>query len=127
ALERDDLTCTRNDPLLVAMQAAVPPFADARDDYDTFAALAHRLGFGDRFTEGRTSREWLEHLYEQWRGFVLADKQRVEDPPPFREFWVKGQVRMRTEDDLTLFEDFRADPDRHPLRTPSGRIEIFSA
>ncbi len=127
ALERDDLSCTRNDPLLVAMQAAAPRFADARDDYDTFSALAHRLGFGERFTEGRTSAQWLEHLYGQWRGYVLADERRLEDPPPFAEFWRRGHVRMRTEDDLTLFEEFRADPEHNPLRTPSGRIEIFSA
>ncbi|MFF0813982.1 molybdopterin-dependent oxidoreductase [Rhodococcus sp. NPDC003318] len=124
ALERDDLSCTRNDPLLVAMQAAVPRFADARDDYDTFTALAHRLGFGPQFTEGRTSGEWLEHLYEQWRGFVLADGG---DAPDFDEFRARGHVRMRTEDDLTLLEDFRADPERNALRTPSGKIEIFSA
>lgn len=126
AIERDDLTCTRNDPLLVAMQAAVPRYAEARDDYDTFTALARRLGFEERFTEGRTAHQWLEHLYEQWRGFVLADELRVEDPPPFDEFWKRGHVRMRTEDDLTLFEDFRADPTGNALRTPSGRIEIFS-
>ncbi|GAA4477065.1 molybdopterin guanine dinucleotide-containing S/N-oxide reductase [Rhodococcus olei] len=124
ALERDDLACARNDPLLVAMQAATPRFADARDDYDTFSALAYRLGFGDRFTEGRTSAEWLAHLYEQWRRFVLADGGVA---PEFDEFWARGHVAMRTEDDLTLLEDFRADPERNALRTPSGRIEIFSA
>lgn len=126
-LERNDLTCTRSDPLLVAMQAAVPRFEDARDDYDTFSALAYRLGFGDRFTEKRSAQEWLEYLYGQWRGFVLADPARVEDPPEFDGFWRRGHVRMRTEDDLTLFEEFRDDPQRDPLRTPSGRIEIFSA
>ena len=124
ALERDDLSCTRNDPLLVAMRAAAPRYADSRDDYDTFAALAHRLGFGRRFTEGRTSARWLEHMYEQWRGFVLADGGEA---PEYDEFVAAGHVRMRTEDDLTLLQDFRADPVRHPLRTPSGRIEIFSA
>ena len=30
------------------------------------------------------------------------------------------------EDDFVLFADFRADPDANPLKTPSGRIEIFS-
>ncbi|MFD4295509.1 molybdopterin-dependent oxidoreductase [Rhodococcus sp. NPDC058505] len=124
SLERDDLTCTRNDPLLVAMQAAVPRYADSRDDYETFSLLAHRLGFGPRFTECRTSGEWIEHLYEQWRGFVLADGGEA---PEFDDFWARGHVRMRTEDELTLFEDFRADPDRNALRTPSGRIEVFSA
>ncbi|WP_137873266.1 molybdopterin guanine dinucleotide-containing S/N-oxide reductase [Rhodococcus sp. Q] len=124
SLERNDLSCTRNDPLMVAMQAAVPPYADARDDYDTFAALARRLGFGAQFTEGRTSAEWIEHLYEQWRGFVRADGGEA---PQFDEFWARGHVRMRTEDGLTLLEDFRADPERNALRTPSGKIEIFSS
>ncbi|MFC9788467.1 molybdopterin-dependent oxidoreductase [Rhodococcus sp. NPDC127528] len=124
SLEREDLSCTRNDPLLVAMHAAAPRFADSRDDYDTFSALAHRLGFGQRFTEGRTARQWLEHMYGQWRDFVAADGV---DVPEFDEFWRVGHVRMRTEDGLTLFEDFRADPDANALRTPSGRIEIFSS
>lgn len=126
SLERNDLACTRNDPLLVAMHQAVPRYADARDDYDTFSALAHRLGFGERFTEGRTAQQWIEHLYEQWRGFVLADPAHL-DAPAFDEFWRRGHVRMRTEDGLSLFSEFRDDPRRHPLTTPSGRIEIFSA
>ena len=126
SLERNDLACTRNDPLLVAMHQAVPRHADARDDYDTFSALAHRLGFGERFTEGRTAQQWIEHLYEQWRTFVLADPAHVE-APAFEEFWERGHVRMRTEDGLSLFSEFRDDPHRNPLTTPSGRIEIFSA
>lgn len=124
-LERDDLSCTRNDPLLVAMQAAVPPFADSRDDYDTFALLARELGVEYEFTEGRSSADWLRHLYDQWRRFV-SDAGRVT-PPVFDEFWTEGTFRMDTEDGLTLLSDFRDDPERAPLRTPSGRIEIFSA
>ncbi|MDH6284215.1 biotin/methionine sulfoxide reductase [Prescottella agglutinans] len=132
SLERNDLACTRNDPLLVAMQQAVPRYADARDDYDTFSALAHRLGFGERFTEGRTAQQWIEHLYEQWRGFVLADDvggadKSPSEAPKFDEFWQRGHVRMRTEDGLSLFSEFRDDPRKNPLTTPSGRIEIFSA
>jgi len=30
------------------------------------------------------------------------------------------------ERDYVPFEDFRRDPERHPLKTPSGRIEIVS-
>lgn len=124
SLERADLSCTRNDPLIVAMHPAVRPYADAQDDYDTFAAVARRLGVGETFTEGRTSGQWLEHLYGQWQKFVRADGGHA---PDFDEFWTQGHVRMRTEDDLVLFGDFRADPAKYPLDTPSGRIEIFSA
>ncbi|WP_371842448.1 molybdopterin-dependent oxidoreductase [Rhodococcus triatomae] len=123
SLERDDLSCTRNDPLLVAMHAAVPRHANARDDYDVFAEIAYKIGVGHQFTEGRSSRQWLEHLYGQWREFVLADGG---DAPDYDEFRARGSVRMRTEDDLVLFEDFRENPERNPLRTPSGKIEIYS-
>ncbi|SUE07369.1 putative biotin sulfoxide reductase [Rhodococcus erythropolis] len=123
SLERNDLSCTRNDPLLVAMQQVVPPFANSRDDYDTFAALASALGFGEQFTEGRSSQEWIEHLYGQWRPFVDADGGNT---PTFEVFWSDGHYRMRTEDNLVLFGDFREDPEKYPLSTPSGKIEIFS-
>ncbi len=126
SLERNDLACTRNDPFAGRDARGGAPVRRCRDDYDTFAALAHRLGFGERFTEGRTAQQWIEHLYEQWRGFVLTDPAHVE-APAFDEFWRRGFVRMRTEDGLSLFSDFRDDPERNPLTTPSGRIEIFSA
>lgn len=120
AFERDDFSGSKNDPVLMAMPKLVEPYADSRDDYTTFAALADRLGFGDQFTEGRTSRQWLTHLYEKWSAeldFAV---------PEFEEFWRNGSLRLPTEPGLTLLGDFRADPVEHRLGTPSGRIEIFS-
>ncbi|GAS95381.1 molybdopterin oxidoreductase [Mycolicibacterium canariasense] len=121
AYERDDFSGSRNDPLLVAMPALARPHAQSRDDYDTFAALAARLGIGDTFTEGRTARQWLVHMYEKWAaGLDFA-------APSFDQFWADGALRLPTEPGLTLLSDFRADPHTHRLNTPSGRIEIFSA
>jgi biotin/methionine sulfoxide reductase len=119
--ERDDYSGSRNDPVLMAMPALAEPYAGSRDDYTTFAALAHRLGFGDQFTEGRTAREWLEHMYEKWSTDLDFDV------PPFGDFWRAGRLRLPTETGLTLLADFRADPGTHRLGTPSGRIEIFSS
>ncbi|SCX15610.1 molybdopterin guanine dinucleotide-containing S/N-oxide reductase [Mycolicibacterium fluoranthenivorans] len=121
AYEREDYSGSRNDPLLVAMHALTEPYAESRDDYDTFAALAERLGVGDQFTQGRTARQWLQHMYEKWAaGLDFA-------APTFDQFWADGQLRLPTEPGLTLLSDFRADPHTHRLHTPSGRIEIFSA
>ncbi len=120
SFERNDFSGSKNDPLLVAMPQLAEPYADSRDDYTTFSALAERLGFGEQFTEGRTAWEWLVHLYEKWAaGLDFA-------VPSFAEFWAAGHVELPTDTGLTLFEDFRADPQAHPLGTPSGRIEIFS-
>lgn len=120
AFERDDYSGSKNDPVLMAMPRLVEPYADSRDDYTTFAMLAYHLGFGDRFTEGRTARQWLAHLYEKWSAeldFAV---------PTFDQFWRDGSLRLPTEPGLTLLGDFRSDPVAHRLGTPSGRIEIFS-
>ncbi|MDY6996536.1 MAG: molybdopterin-dependent oxidoreductase [Actinomycetota bacterium] len=119
--EREDFSGSANDPVLMAMPKLTEPYAQARDDYQTFSALAGLLGIGETFTEGRTAWQWLEHLYQTWSaGLDFA-------VPPFAEFWRLGQLRLPTEEPLTLLSDFRADPRTHRLATPSGRIEIFSA
>ncbi|MBX7432746.1 molybdopterin-dependent oxidoreductase [Mycobacterium sp. Y57] len=120
SLEREDFSGSRNDPLLMAMPQLTRPYAQARDDYETFTALATRLGFGDRFTEGRSAAQWLRHLYQTWA-------QTLDfGVPSFDDFWRAGRLRLPTEEGLTLLADFRADPQRHRLATPSGLIEIFS-
>ena len=30
------------------------------------------MGVGDEFTQGRTPRQWLEHMYERWRADIGA-------------------------------------------------------
>jgi len=125
-LERNDIGASPHDAGVIAMRRAVAPHGEARNEYDVFSELAAAFGVADRFTEGRHELGWLRHLYEGWRG-DLADKRGLA-LPPFDEFWARGLVEVRDHDpDLVLFDAFREDPERAPLRTPSGRIEIFSA
>ncbi|GHE99381.1 biotin transporter BioY [Amycolatopsis deserti] len=124
ALEREDFGSGRRDTHLIAMHRIAEPRAQSRDDYAIFAGLAARLGIEDRFTEGRTAWEWLEHLYDSWRQHLAGKGISV---PSFPEFWETGQYRLpNTEIHRTLWADFRADPVAHRLPTPSGRIEIVS-
>jgi biotin/methionine sulfoxide reductase len=124
-LEREDLGAAAGDPLLVAMHRALPPHREARDDYDIFAGLAARLGFGDQFTEGRSARQWLQYLYEATRHQLQA---RGADAPDFAEFWETGELPLPTlPRDGGIVRAFRRDPAAAPLPTPSGKIEIASA
>ncbi|HEY3867908.1 MAG TPA: molybdopterin-dependent oxidoreductase [Actinocrinis sp.] len=124
-LEREDIGSGRRDTHLIAMHQAVEPVGEARDDHAVFSALADRLGFAKAFTEGRTVREWLTHLYEEWRARLASQGTGV---PPFAGFWDAGQVELPPGPErFTLFERFRADPDGVPLATPSGRIELYSS
>jgi biotin/methionine sulfoxide reductase len=123
-LEREDIGGSSHDPLLVPMHALAAPYAQARDDYAIFAGLAERLGAHEAFTEGRSVRQWLEHLYEPTRAGL--EKAGLA-APSFAEFWAGDGLDMpQAPDDGGYLRAFKQDPDGAPLKTPSGRIEVFS-
>jgi biotin/methionine sulfoxide reductase len=123
-LERNDIGGSSRDPFIVAMHRAIDPVGDARNDYDIFRALARRLGYEQTFTEGRDEMDWCRWVYDTLR--AAAEKQGVP-LPGFQQFWAEGFVELPPpERDHVLFEEFRSDPDKHPLNTPSRRIEISS-
>jgi biotin/methionine sulfoxide reductase len=123
-IERDDYGSGQNDRMFFPMPALTRPDGEARDDYAIFAGLAERLGAGKDFTEGRTAMDWLRHLYDEWRG-KLAERGRAV--PGFDEFWASDGLELPVASESQVaFADFRADPEGHPLTTPTGKIEIFS-
>ncbi|MCA2013756.1 molybdopterin-dependent oxidoreductase [Cereibacter sphaeroides] len=124
-LEREDIGGASRDRFLLAMHKVVEPYAGAKDDYDIFAALAERLGNGETFTEGRSSAEWLGWAWEKISGRLAS---RGINVPEFQDFWDQGYLKMpEPTEDYVMLSDFRADPLAHPLSTPSGKIELYSA
>lgn len=123
-IERDDFGAGDNDRMFFPMPALTRPHGQARDDYAIFTELSERLGVAKEFTEGRTTGEWLRHLYEQWRDGL---GERGRGLPGFDEFWAGPGLELPVaEPAQVMFADFRADPAAHPLPTPTGRIEFFS-
>jgi len=121
-LERNDIAAS-SDCYMFAMHQAIEPLGAARNDFDIFADLAGRLGFRDDFTEGRTEMEWLRHLYEVVR--QEAARHGIERPD-FETFWETGYIADPVPHHYDFLSAYRADPQGQALRTPSGRIEIFS-
>ncbi|MCI3950711.1 MAG: torG [Burkholderiales bacterium] len=124
-LEREDIGSSRRDRFIIAMKRAINPVGEARDDYEIFSALSERLGTKAQFTEGRTAFAWLRHLYDGAR-----ERNRVSgiELPAFEAFWSEGYVEIPPPDEPpVMLRDYRADPERNKLPTPSGRIEIFSS
>jgi biotin/methionine sulfoxide reductase len=124
SLERADIGYGIRDPLLIAMKQLLPPFGESRDDYTIFSDVAKKMGCGNAFTEGRDTMQWLELLYANCRRGAKAVGIEL---PQFDLFWAGGGVKLPTNEcDVVLFADFRADPRKNALTTPSGRIELFS-
>jgi anaerobic dimethyl sulfoxide reductase subunit A len=100
----------------------VEPPGDCRSDYRICADLAARLGIGDAFTEGRDERGWVEACLDEFR------RRRFPELPTLDELVASnvGVWSRPVRQPAIAFADFRRDPERHPLPTPSGRIEIVS-
>lgn len=98
------------------------PLGESKSDYEICAGIAHRLGIGDAYTEGRDERDWIEHIIEIYR------QKRFPDIPALDQFEASniGAYTVSVSNPAIAFANFRKDPDGYPLNTPSGKIEIFS-
>lgn len=109
-LEREDIIFSSSNHLFYSHKVIEPPGA-ARDDWEIFSDLAHRLGFGDQFTGGRNAARWLDHF------LALSD---VEDVALFR----RTGIHAGADQYQVGLSQFIADPEQAPLETPSGKIEV---
>jgi biotin/methionine sulfoxide reductase len=124
SLERNDVGGSSRDSFILAMHRAIDPVGEASNDFDIFRALAQRLDYESAFTEDRDEMGWCQWVYDRVRASATAKGVPL---PGFQQFWAEGFVELPPpERDYVLFENFRRDPERHPLKTPSGRIEIVS-
>lgn len=124
ALERNDVGGSSRDRYIIGMHKAIEPIASSRGDFDILRELGGRLGCEQAFTEGMDEMQWVRAIYERARH---SNERAGIALPQFEDFWERGYAELpRPQEDFVLFADFRADPDAHPLKTPSGRIEIFS-
>jgi anaerobic dimethyl sulfoxide reductase subunit A len=107
---------------VLVMPKAVEPAGESRSDYRIASDLAGRLGLREAFTEGRTEREWVEAA-------LAAYRTTYPGLPSLDEFERTGAGvhAVPVTSPAIAFAEFRRDPSGHPLPTPSGKIEIFSA
>lgn len=114
ALEKEDIGIPWLGNYLLYKPQALAPSGQARSDYDALWDLAQRMGFGEAFSGGRTAAQWMTRFIE---------KSEIPDAEAFR----RTGVYFAPEQERVGLADFAADPARHPLRTPSGKVEIASA
>ena len=121
--ERTDIVASSRDNWIVYSQPVTPLPPGIKTDHQIFAELSRRFGCEDAFTEGRDESAWLRHLYEGYRS-------HHPELPDFDLFCKTGYASLDGQEDapapVDLLSEFIADPQAAPLKTPSGRIEIFS-
>jgi anaerobic dimethyl sulfoxide reductase subunit A len=109
------------DEVILMPQIVDPPF-ETKSDYRICAELAEKLGVGQAYTQGRDEKDWIAWIWDRYQA------TRFPELPDLDEFYAanQGVYSVPVTKPAVAFEDFRRDPDNHPLPTPSGKIEIFS-
>ncbi|USD35692.1 DMSO/selenate family reductase complex A subunit [Ferrimonas sp. SCSIO 43195] len=105
---------------LVQMSSSLEPMFECRDAYDIALGIAEIWGVAGQFTEGKTKQQWRDELYAVAKNATpeLPSKEEMKTQGIFRKYLPNGSY--------VVLEDFRKDPVANPLKTPSGKIEIYS-
>ncbi|QGP92496.1 Dimethyl sulfoxide reductase DmsA [Neomoorella glycerini] len=118
--EREDIvTFASGIGYAIYHQKVIDPPHECRSLYWVCSELAKRLGFGDRYTEGKTEEDWLRYIVEETR-------KANPDFPTFEEFRRKGIYKVAPREPIIPYKKQIEDPANNPFKTPSGKIEIFS-
>lgn len=119
--ERDDLlTPWAFGDYVLIQNKAIEPMYECRNPYDWVSDLADRFGLKEKFTEGKTDKDWLRQMVDEAR-------KAWPDFPTFEELQKRGVYKYRHPKPYVAFEDQIRDPERFKFPTPSGKIEIYSS
>ncbi len=114
-LEREDVMAPADHYLFYSHQA-IEPLPLCRHDYDIFCDLADRLGFGEAYSEGRTGKQWLDHLLAKLRDRGRRAIQGNGDSRGRRPAACRSEPICREPAGEPAHDAFRQD--RDPLRRP---------
>jgi len=102
----------------------IEPLYESKSDYRICADLAKRFGVWNEFTAGgKDEKAWAEWIIDE-----IYRKTRFPEMPAFKELEKSnaGVYVKPVKEPVIAFADFRKDPEKHPLNTPTGKIELFS-
>ena len=122
-LERNDLSSsgTYSIDKIYAMKQVIAPVGEALDDFEIFRRLSALCGVEYAFTEGKTPMDYVKEGYEASSAAATV---------PFEKFWKDGMAPVEVPADARKWVrhgDFRADPVKNALHTPTGKVEMYSA
>ena len=109
------------DEVIIMPKVHEPPY-QTKSDYQICAELADRFGVKEEFTQNRTEREWIEWAVERYKN------TRFPNIPNLDKLEQKntGVYSKPIDKPAIAFENFRKSPEKYPLKTPSGKVELFS-
>ncbi|MFC1868556.1 molybdopterin-dependent oxidoreductase [Thermodesulfobacteriota bacterium] len=123
--ETEDLSsdCTGWDYRILNYEAkCIEPLGESRSDYEIVCMIAERMGLLEEYTGGRSNEELIRFGFEKSgaaAGYISYDDWKE------KEYWIAPTAPDWEKHPAGMF-DFYKDPDKNPLTTPTGKLEIYS-
>ncbi len=107
--------------ILLNEKQCIEPVGESKSDYEIACMIAEKMGLLEEYTRGRSVKDWIKFGFE---------KSGVQELISHEEFVEKGYFVTATDPDWEKYpaglKNFHDDPENHPLKTPSGKIEFYS-
>tara|TARA_R110002167_G_scaffold22811_6_gene81412 strand:- start:2401 stop:5058 length:2658 start_codon:yes stop_codon:yes gene_type:complete len=119
-VERNDITSggTYSNDKVYAMKQIIEPQGESLDDIEIFRRLAKLFNCEYQFMDqGKSVMQMIEAAYA-----------KSSSSTPFEEFWEQGIAIMPIPEAANKWVrhgDFYTDPEKSPLATKSGKIELY--
>lgn len=100
-------------------EQAIEPVGESKSDYEIVLEIARALGLEKEFTNGMTVEDYIK------AGFDTSGIQKMID----YDTWKKNEyfivpIAKGWEDDKPVLQNFYEDPEKNPLKTPTGLLEF---
>jgi anaerobic selenocysteine-containing dehydrogenase len=106
---------------VLLQRKAIEPVGESKSDYEAVLEVAKKMGKCDEVTKGKTMEDLIKYAYE---GIGLPEFIGWEE---FKEKqYFVFPVAKDWESDPPGLRQFYKDPEKYPLKTPSGKLEIYS-
>jgi molybdopterin guanine dinucleotide-containing S/N-oxide reductase-like protein len=99
---------------------AVEPIGESKSDYECTLEVAKKLGIYDKVTQGKSVDEWIKYVFDDLLGEFISWEEFQK-----KEYYV-FPVAKDWELDPPGLRLFYENPQKHPLPTPSGKLEFYS-
>ena len=125
-----------NHRLIVLQNKCIEPLGESKSDYEIFAALAERLGFRDKYTEGgHTELDWVKRIFQasdlptriSWedferKGYFMVPAPAGQTSPPALRWFAEDRVKDTPDLGPPPWDQIGG----KGLQTQSGKIEFVA-
>ncbi len=104
-------------------EKCVEPIGESKSDYEIVCAIAERFGLLEEYTEGKSVDDWIKNGFDKSgvpeRGLISWEKFKE------KQYYILPSDPSWKDRPAGMYQ-FYKDPEKYPLPTPTGKLEIYS-